>query len=265
MNDSKFTLPDGFEDARAQLEGIGRLVSAKEWERSAIVSAFVRLSVVGVNLSSEISMAPTQFAALGIAGLRSENTVRLYVQAWLDTHEGTYPEPGETIDLSGLGEFPPNLSGGRSSGSMTEVRRAIDLRGADKVIELLDDGRKVALGVAVVREAVAGGPDGIRDEIERQAEVRIFTAHDLVAPVVAIEPRMSVFDILDPLAEVIEKFERVLRLITARQGDLRQSDLREALARQIARLRAGLDFLESSIDGEGFLTDKAIAEFMEGR
>lgn len=63
----KFTVPASLEDATAALTGVERLLTAKEWERCAIVAAFVTLGEgkgkgIG-NATSSIS--PVEFAALG--------------------------------------------------------------------------------------------------------------------------------------------------------------------------------------------------------
>ena len=47
------------------------------------------------------------FADLGIVGLRSHSTVRLYAMRWLDAHDGEHPEPGEAVELPEA-EWPPD-------------------------------------------------------------------------------------------------------------------------------------------------------------
>lgn len=102
------TIPSSVEDLTRHLVGIERLVTAGQWERAAIVYAFVRVEdPTSTSLRSETSgsMTPVEFAQLGIAGLRSENTVRRYVRAWqaaIDTGEASPVRPGETLSLPDL-------------------------------------------------------------------------------------------------------------------------------------------------------------------
>lgn len=90
-----FTIP-----TRDELDGMARLLHASDWERAAIVAAFVTLGEgkgksVG-NATSSIS--PEAFAAKGIAGLKSKDTVRRYVEAWVATGRPP-PEPGQSVAL----------------------------------------------------------------------------------------------------------------------------------------------------------------------
>jgi hypothetical protein len=97
----KITIPSTVEEAATALGGLEALLTAKEWQRAAIVAAFVKIGEgrgksIG-NSSSAIS--PVRFAKLKINGLQSENTVRMYVQRWLDAHDGVHPEPGAQVLL----------------------------------------------------------------------------------------------------------------------------------------------------------------------
>ena len=88
------------------LAGIDGLVTAKEWERAAIVAAFVVPgSGWGGQTSTSGGLSQTAFAALGIAGLRSASTVGRYVEAWESTGLGR-PTPGEEFEATNLGDFP---------------------------------------------------------------------------------------------------------------------------------------------------------------
>ncbi len=103
-----FTIPADIENVYEYLDdldryrsNLDRLVTATEWERAAIVAAFVEFPGQGSRsdlLTSEEVMSPERFAALGIAGLKSSNTVRRYVNAWQSTGRPR-PNPGETVEL----------------------------------------------------------------------------------------------------------------------------------------------------------------------
>lgn len=83
-----------------ELQGMARLLTATDWERAAIVAAFVEVGEHGGDRTSKrtSALAPKEFAALGIAGLRSDNTVRRYADAWRSTGLPR-PTPGEPVTL----------------------------------------------------------------------------------------------------------------------------------------------------------------------
>lgn len=100
---STFTIPASLDEAVGQLEGIERLLTAKRWERAAILAAFVEIGEHGENRHTKRTLLSSrQFAALGIAGLKSHMTVREYVRRWLEDSGRPRPEPGQVIDLDGL-------------------------------------------------------------------------------------------------------------------------------------------------------------------
>ena len=81
----------------------GGLVTAKDWERAGIVSAFTKssqgrrsdLSPIGERLSFH------DFSQLGTTGLEGKNTVDHYHHAWVDAMKEGAPDvqPGETVQL----------------------------------------------------------------------------------------------------------------------------------------------------------------------
>ena len=77
-----------------RLEGVGRLVTAREWERAAIVAAYVETHPRGSK-----RMSVSDFAKLGIVGLSSPGTVHFYLNRWLDSHNHIHPEPGAEVEL----------------------------------------------------------------------------------------------------------------------------------------------------------------------
>lgn len=64
-----------------------RALTATEWERAAILAAFVDLPgrTGRPKKSAEVRTfeSPQEFAKRGIVGLKSENTVARYVKAWM--------------------------------------------------------------------------------------------------------------------------------------------------------------------------------------
>jgi hypothetical protein len=94
-------IPATIEAVTADLNNVGELVTAKEWQRAAIVATYVQVGEQGVGVhqagKATSSLSPREFAALGITGLTSKDTVRKYARAWLNNHPR--PEPGDTVTL----------------------------------------------------------------------------------------------------------------------------------------------------------------------
>jgi hypothetical protein len=92
----KITIPSTLDEAVTALNGLEALLTAKEWQKAAIVAAFVK---PGIRRAQGHFMTTSQFRDLGISGLRTTDTVSLYAQRWLDAHEGVHPEPGAQVML----------------------------------------------------------------------------------------------------------------------------------------------------------------------
>lgn len=104
----KITIPASLDEAKASLNGIGALLTAKEWERAAIVWAFTRDGRGQPNRSTAI-LTMKEFAALRITGLSSENQVGLYRKAWqtaIDDGHAQPVKPGDEIELPDR-KWPP--------------------------------------------------------------------------------------------------------------------------------------------------------------
>jgi len=84
-------IPSSLNAAKGELEGIGILVTSKEWQRGAYVSAFnPTLDTV------------KDFARLGIHGLTQESVILGYRAAWLAAVEAGIAKlvkPGQTVEL----------------------------------------------------------------------------------------------------------------------------------------------------------------------
>jgi hypothetical protein len=107
------TIPRSLKSVEAQLTALGDLILARKWERSALVASVVRLAPGrgrSPSRNGELTISVENFAAKGIHGLTHPQAVRKYVQAWLDTHEGEYPEPGRKVTLPDV-DFPPTRTG----------------------------------------------------------------------------------------------------------------------------------------------------------
>ncbi len=92
----KITIPATIEEAVTALGGLEALLTAKEWQRAAIVAAFVK---PGLRKRQGRFMTSSQFGDLRINGLQTDKTIVLYAQRWLDAHDGIHPEPGAQVAL----------------------------------------------------------------------------------------------------------------------------------------------------------------------
>lgn len=92
------------------IEGVGKLLTASQWDRAAIVWAYVhceqapggdRQSTIAKNSNaSDKPYTPESFAALGFAGLRSKDTVRAHWKRWqeaVDSGHAMPVKPGDPI------------------------------------------------------------------------------------------------------------------------------------------------------------------------
>ena len=162
----RIRIPATLPEAQTELAGLGKLLTAGEWHRAAILAAFVATSPNQAHVKSDMRMSPTEFAALGIHGLRSKNTIVRYVQAWLDAHDGQYPQPGEDVELPTT-EWPPAERNTGSRTTTSNIGRQIK-----ESPELA-----VAAAEAIVDEVKAGRlPDPVVNDLYRATHDRVATA-----------------------------------------------------------------------------------------
>ena len=116
-------IPETIEAATEQLEGLGALLQASEWERAAIVYAFTHVSELGGNQHSEghnnKTLSMNEFAAKGIVGLKTDVTVRKYHLAWqdaIDQNNAAMVTPGTSYILPII-DWPPEGRSARLSGA----------------------------------------------------------------------------------------------------------------------------------------------------
>lgn len=93
------------DELRAQLVGLGRLLTARKWERAAIVFAFTEVGEVGVGRwrkPEPPKMYIREFAAQGFSGLTTNKAVSRYRDAWVGAvSKGwtTLAEPGRSVQI----------------------------------------------------------------------------------------------------------------------------------------------------------------------
>ena len=102
-------IPASIEDAITALAGIGQLLTAKQWERAAIVYAFTEPGTGGPRTGGNTpQLSIREFADLGITGLRDKGQVREYRKAWesaaaeVGNEDMLRIEPGDAVDMPDL-------------------------------------------------------------------------------------------------------------------------------------------------------------------
>lgn len=109
MKQTTVVIPTTIKKATDALNGIDSLLTAKGWERAAIVYAFTTNEMGRgdkVANTGDFKLPVKRFAALGINGLKSHTTVESYRQAWIDGKGDLTIKPGDTVKLP-TGKFPP--------------------------------------------------------------------------------------------------------------------------------------------------------------
>lgn len=195
---SNFTIPTTQAEILSSIGEHAALHTATGWRLAAELSAVVRLSDVrGAHLSSEMSMSTVDIARLGIRGLKSSNTVERYVKVWLATHDGTYPEPGQTVDIPDT-TFPPE---GKNIG--TRMPRTPEAIVAKAVAEH---------GPRAVAEALAGMAEGeMLDAVERKTHSRLpGGGRPAPAPAMVLSPRARLLDLCDSIRANVAQLGREL-------------------------------------------------------
>jgi hypothetical protein len=102
-------IPATIEEAVGALTGIDALLTAKGWERAAIVYAFTANQQGSQTDQRKVAdrLGVNEFARLGIAGLTTKDTVAYYRSCWLEGGGDPNIGAGDTVTLP-TGKFPPN-------------------------------------------------------------------------------------------------------------------------------------------------------------
>lgn len=164
---TRVTIPASIDDAIGKLEGIESLLTAKGWERAAIVYAFTEERPAGNQprqMANSRHLSISDFADLGIAGLRTRDTVRRYRNAWIAGGGDPNIKPGDNVELP-EGDFPPEkrqprieVSPGSSPDTAVQAIKTMNL-----------EQRTAALRALVSDDAIAG---------ERKAEAVLLAMSD---------------------------------------------------------------------------------------
>lgn len=218
-------IPGTIRQATRTLTNLDKIVQAQEWERAAIVAAYVRLQGSGgARDRGQTGALPFetagQFAQRGIPGLRSEKSVRTYVQRWLDANDGDYPVPGKRAKLP-TGPWPPDDAniGSRLSGDPERaVDQLVEKHGERAVAEAIVSRPRVDTAVSEARidristpqdradleqrgqqmsdnfeRERAEGLAGMADHIQHEATLGLYAARTFLRKAAAAKEQYSYF------------------------------------------------------------------------
>jgi hypothetical protein len=168
-------LPRTIGSAQKILEGIEGLLTAKEWEKAAIVWAFTYESSPGPKAAGEIGIdlyrsSISDFARKGISGLKTKVTIIAYRKAWkkaIDEYGAADVKPGQKVTLP-TEDFPATRTGtngyNTEEGATTTIEHIIEQHGSAVVVQAATKadpkfGEQVAadpeVGVTVARRVMA--------------------------------------------------------------------------------------------------------------
>ncbi len=237
-------IPASLESATERLVSIDGLVTAKEWQRAAIVAAFVEpRSGEGRPLQSTVKsdsfLSPGQFAALNIAGLRSINTVRRYHDAWM--RDGRQrPVPGEPVPLPD--EPFPVVERAAPVEPALPVPAARPPTGATTSPDGPERAQPAPTWPEDRSERVAANPEAYKPRSEA-------------------EEAKGNWDVMHAVMAAAEKAEAAAR-VAGRTGEPINEHGRTIITAKIHKIRNACDFLESWLTGGGI--DRALTDWLEG-
>jgi hypothetical protein len=182
-NQGIVTMPKSLDEARERLVEIESIATATGWERAAIVATFVRIDNADLDVDDQL-MSAAAFCSLGIVGLTSSNSVRLYVNRWLDAHDGEYPQRGSKVELPEHRAWEVQRPGGRGFDSL--------------------DGARTLIGQIVSKH----GTSALDETIKNDPFVAAAAANALVAADMSLVESETLADVTQSTVEEAEKRDK---------------------------------------------------------
>jgi hypothetical protein len=163
-----FKIPSTVERAGRELANLDGLITARSWQRAAIVYAFTEPGQQGRGeTSSSGRLSFYAFAELGIQGLRSRETVRDYYGHWqyaIDQGKAQPVGPGDRVDEPDL-DFPPNP---RSEGGTVRSAKSLPVEQRRQLAEEILRDPEVQVAPSVIARQ-ASRPDVARAIVRNDA------------------------------------------------------------------------------------------------
>lgn len=248
-------IPFHIDDAKVKLGGLDQLLTAKQWERSAIVYAFTHRPPAQdqTGKTSGLILTYQALADHGIAGLRSAKSVGTYHDNWqaaIDADKAKPVQPGDVIEVPDM-DWPPNpdSTSGTQRSIIAQARR--DPTVIPKTVKALEPEARVE-----VARQLMDDPD-IR-QVARQALDQRY--EDAPKPHPVEPPRPQPIDLVLLFRDLHMRMERIVQTVAG--GGVIVSDAeRNALLKEVEWLRAALDHTESGIRAGSL--DQALRAFQE--
>jgi hypothetical protein len=231
-----FTIPD-------TIEGVAGLLTARKWEKAAIVYAWTLPEESGGRPKKSGVFPPLynvrQFAALGIAGLTNHETVSGYRSAWVWAIENDLApvvEPGDEVDFGDLAsvDFPP--LGNHAEGTPSEYDAAYESEAAKRGVAT-GSAKRAGANKAAAQAAYRADPQFRKAIREVEAE----QVHELAEK--TQERRRSVVDPKPqpstPIDDAVSAMDGVIEEATRREY------LETGLQMAVAMHEWALEFAES--------------------
>lgn len=225
----KFTIPN-------DIEGVMGLLMARGWERSAIVYAYTKNARGGMNRENPTHpYSFSEFAALGINGLRDQETVAIYHQHWTDAmkkRKAHAVKPGDTIQVPDL-KFPPTDVDSRKGSAFRHTSK-------EKIIDAIKSNPDI------VKDAVKSDPQvanaAYKGIVEKQDEKRAAFRKEREAA--GIKP-----DVFDKDIEPVWKDSTLDNLMTAAVDE---AGRREALKGLLFLAQKGRDAMQKLLEDHSY-------------
>lgn len=258
-------IPSTLDQAKGRLTEIEGIVTAKGWERAAIVWAFTLQANdhVGEN-PHKISFRA--FAALGIVGLRDHGVVGKYHDAWqaaLDAGKAKAIEPGDRVEIPDL---PWPYPSRYEQEHLTPERRAaiesvVGPTGpaVGSVARVIDQPSAVAAAIRADEKLAAVAEDALSERRIRVVDRRIPKGEPI--PSLVNETQRDLWQAMEALLCARDDARRAVRLVTS-HGKL-IGDSAALIEEPVANIRAALDLLDSYL-ASGGITDVALESWLAG-
>ena len=249
---SKFKIPASIDRATSSLTTLDGLVTASEWQRAAIVFAFVTPQQGSrTSASSRKGLSVGDFIALGVRGLTTYDSVRRYRSAWqaaIDAGQVRAVAPGDDVVLPEL-PFPPHaeLAPSERADALAEAAVA---EGAG-----VRSTQQIATHLPALRAAIRADPKvaaAAREALDQRQDVPTPSPRQSSPAREGLELLADFRALHKTLASILDRILGGSALIVPTE--------RDALLAEVQWLRNALDHVESGLASDSL--DAELAAFL---
>jgi hypothetical protein len=257
-------IPKSIETAQEQLASLDGLITAKQWDRAAIVWAFTYEGTNRFDSGTELDRySVTAFAGRGIKGLASKTSVIAYRKAWRDAMEMIgVPDvkPGETVETPAL-TFPPvSLEDPRyrkvANREAIEAQAQEDGTSTSKALDIAKNKPAMAAAIKASPEVAKAAEEALTT----RAAANLEKSYPIVRKAKPAEGALF-WGVVARLQRIGKAGEAVIADLQSVPVQEWTDETRELLATYARRDRTILDFIEALITG-GNITDESLRELL---